>query len=65
MLDKKLTLPSLGAIRSKRSEIDWILFDVLRGSQQRALFMVGGLITSMHDSIRNPHNDLKLEKSFF
>ena len=61
---KNLHFPAWVQYDSKRSEIDGVRFDVLRGSQQRALFMVGGLITSMHDSICNPHNDLKLEKKF-
>ena len=40
---------------AKRFEIECVLFDILRGSQQRALFVVCGFTTTLHDSIRNQH----------
>ena len=52
VLNDKFTLPRLGAIPAKRFKIEWVLFDILRSDQQRALFMVGGFITTLHDSIR-------------
>ena len=48
---------------AKWFKIEWVLFDILRGSPQRALFMVGGFITTLNDSIRNQHNyDLNLDR---
>ena len=64
VLDDKFTIPSLGAIPySKRSKYRMSIFDVLCESRQRALFMVDGFFTTLHDSKRNEHNyDLKLDK---